>query len=378
MKFIHLSDLHLGKRINEFSMINDQKYILKQIVSIVDAENPDGVFIAGDVYDKSVPPAEAVQLFDDFLFELSKRKTDIFVISGNHDSPERIAFGSRLMKPAGVYMSPVYDGKVSPVKLSDDFGVVNVYMLPFIKPAVVKRFFPDAEINSYTDAVREAVNRMNINIEDRNVIITHQFVTGSMRSDSEDISVGGADNVDSSVFADFDYTALGHIHGPQSVGSDYIRYCGTPLKYSFSEAKHVKSVTILELFEKSNTVVRTVPLVPMRDMREIKGSYMEISDRNYYSDMDRNDYLHITLTDDEDIPYVAGKLRAIYPNLMKLDYDNARTRSGEGLSVDDNATGRSPYELFSDFYKAQNNRNLSDEQDKYIKDLMEKVWGDEL
>ena len=255
MKFIHLSDLHLGKRVNEYSMLEDQEYILKKIINIVDAEKPDGVIIAGDVYDKSVPAAEAVQLFDSFLVQLAKRKLEVFVISGNHDSPERIAFGSRIMDASGIHMSPVYNGKIVPFSMQDEYGTVDVYMLPFIKPAHVRRFCDD-EIATYTDAISNVISKLSINHNNRNILVTHQFVTGSSRSESEEISVGGSDNVDAYVFEPFDYVALGHIHSPQNCGSEHIRYCGTPLKYSFSEAKDRKSVTVIELAEKGNCHIK--------------------------------------------------------------------------------------------------------------------------
>ena len=240
MKFIHLSDLHLGKRVNEFSMLEDQQYILTEILHIIDTEKPDGVLIAGDVYDKSVPSAEAVALLDDFLVRMSKRSLRIFLISGNHDSPERMAFGGRLMESSGVYLAPVYDGKVTPITLIDEYGPVKVYLLPFVKPAHVRRCFPEQEISTYTDALCVAIEAMNVDPVERNVLVTHQFVTGATRCDSEELSVGGTDNVDVSVFESFDYVALGHIHGPQQVSRETVRYCGTPLKYSFSEAGHEK------------------------------------------------------------------------------------------------------------------------------------------
>lgn len=377
MKLIHLSDLHLGKRVNEFSMLEDQEFILTKIINIIDGEKPDAVIIAGDVYDKSVPSAEAVQLFDDFLCRLAKRKLHVFVISGNHDSAERMAFGGRLMEMSGVHMSPVCNGNVKPISLEDEFGRVNFYMLPFVKPANVRRFFEDSEIESYTDAVRAAVESMNINTAERNVIITHQFVTGAERSESEEISVGGSDNVDASVFDCFDYTALGHIHGPQNIGSERIRYCGTPLKYSFSEAKHKKSVTVVELREKGNLEVRTVALEPKRDMREIKGNYAEITLKDNYVNTNTDDYIHITLTDEDDIPDAIGKLRVIYPNLMKLDYDNNRTRTCAKLDIIENIELRSPLDLFSEFYENQNNQPMTDGQSAFMESLIESIWEDE-
>lgn len=376
MKLIHLSDFHIGKRVNEFSMLEDQEYILTKIINVIDDEKPDGVLIAGDIYDKSVPSAEAVQLFDDFLVRLSKRGLKVFVISGNHDSPERIAFGSRLMNHSGVHMSPVYDGNVESIEMADSFGTVNVFMLPFIKPAHVKRYYPEENISTYSDAMHSAIGHMEIDPENRNILITHQFVTGALRCDSEDINVGGSDNVDASVFAPFDYVALGHIHSPQNVGNDTVRYCGTPLKYSFSEAKHSKSVTVVELQEKGSIVIRTIPLVPKRDMVEIKGTYMEVTSRSFYCGMDTNAYLHITLTDEEDIPDAIGKLQSIYPNIMKLDYDNKRTRTSAEIIGADDMESKTPIELFSEFYEKQNNQPISAEQCAFVSELIEKIWGE--
>lgn len=374
MKFLHLSDLHIGKRVNEFSMLEDQEYILTKIINVIDDEKPDAVVIAGDVYDKSVPSAEAVQLFDDFLCRLAQRKLQVFVISGNHDSAERMAFGGRLMDISGVHMSPVYNGKVEAISLDDEFGRVNFFMLPFVKPANVRRFFEDAQIESYTDAIRIAVENMNVNADERNVIVTHQFVTGAEKCESEEISVGGSDNVDASVFDAFDYVALGHIHGPQNIGSERVRYCGTPLKYSFSEAKHKKSVTVVEMGAKDSLEIRTIALEPKRDMREIKGTYAEITLKDNYINTNTDDYMHITLTDEEDIPDAIGKLRVIYPNLMKLDYDNKRTRSSAKLDVIENIEQRSPLDLFAEFYENQNNQPMTDEQSEFISTLIESIW----
>ena len=256
MKLIHLSDLHLGKRVNEFSLLEDQKYILTKILNIIDEEKPDALLIAGDIYDKAIPSAEAVELFDDFLVRLAGKDIKTFIISGNHDSPERLAFANRLIDISGIHLSPVYNGKVEPCTLTDSFGNINIYMLPFVKPIHVRRFYPEEEISTYTDAIRVALSQVKFDPKDRNVLITHQFVTGAERSESEEISVGGSDNVDASVFDGWDYVALGHIHRPQNIGEERIRYCGTPLKYSFSEANHQKSVTVVELNEKGNQSIR--------------------------------------------------------------------------------------------------------------------------
>ena len=378
MKLIHLSDLHLGKRVNEYSMLEDQEYILRKILNVIDEETPDAVLLAGDIYDKSVPSAEAVRLFDDFLYQLASRKLQVFVISGNHDSPERIAFGSRIMGAGGIHMSPVYDGKIDPVTLQDQYGDVNFYMLPFIKPANVRRFFEDTEITSYTGAMRCVIGSMGIDTGKRNVLITHQFVTGASRSESEEVSVGGTDNVDASVFQDFDYVALGHIHRPQNCGNDRIRYCGTPLKYSFSEAKDKKSVTIVELGSKGEVLYREKELVPRHDLVELKGKYADLTLRSFYEGTSwQEDYTHITLTDEDDIPDAIGKLRTVYKHLMVLDYDNKRTRSGRIIEGDEEVERKSPYELFTEFYELQNNRPVSEEQAGYLRDLIEKIWEDE-
>ncbi|MBP3330233.1 MAG: exonuclease SbcCD subunit D [Clostridia bacterium] len=375
MKLIHLSDLHIGKRVNEFFMLEDQENILTKIINIIDDEKPDAVLIAGDVYDKSVPSGEAVQVFDDFLVRLAKRNLQTFVISGNHDSPERLAFGGRLMDLSGIHMSPVYNGKVEPISLEDESGKVNFYMLPFIKPIHVRRFFEEENIESYTDAVRVAIDNMNVNENERNVIVTHQFVTGAERSESEEVSVGGSDNVDASVFEKFDYVALGHIHGPQNIGSEKIRYCGTPLKYSFSEANHKKSVTVVNLGEKGELEVDEIPLEPKRDMREIKGKYDEIMMNGNQEKSD--DYVHIILTDEEDIPNAMGKLRLVYPNLMKLDYDNTRTRSIGKITSAEKTETKSPLELFCELYEKVNGQPMNKEQLEFSKELAESIWEGE-
>ena len=374
MKFVHISDLHLGKRIYDFSMLDDQKHILGEILKVIDSEAPDAVLIAGDVYDKSIPSIEAVELLDDFLYELSGRDLQVFLISGNHDSPERLAFASRLISPTGIHLSPVYSGAVEPVELTDGSGPVDIYLLPFVKPAHVRRFFPDAKIESYNDALRTAVEALHIDRGRRNVLVTHQFITGAARSDSEEISVGGTDNVDASVFDGFDYVALGHIHGPQNIGSERIRYCGTPLKYSFSEVSHEKSVTVVDMGKDGDLAVRTVPLRPLHDMREIEGTYEELTYRPAYEGTNTDDYLHITLTDEEDVPDAIGKLRLIYPNLMCLDYNNSRTRAAGMLSDIADVERRSPLDLFGEFYEQQNGRPMSDEQEAFAREIMEKIW----
>ena len=379
MKLIHLSDLHLGKRVNGFSMLEDQHYILREILKIIDREAPDGVLIAGDVYDKSVPPAEAVALLDEFLVELSRRQLQVYLISGNHDSPERLAFGGRLMDQSGVHVAPVYDGRIVSFTQQDQYGSVEIFLLPFLKPAHVRRFFPDDPIDSYTDALRTVLSHAAVPADKRTVLVTHQFVTGASRCDSEDLSVGGSDNVDAAVFAPFDYVALGHIHNPQSAGAPHVRYCGTPLKYSFSEAAHEKSVTVVELREKGTVDIRTIPLKPLRDMAELRGTYESLTFRGFYEGTSYpGDYLHITLTDEEDIPDAISKLRVIYPNLMQLSYDNARTRSGALAAPTEQTAQKSPLELAEIFYEGQNGQPMSDTQREFLQGLMERIWEEEV
>ena len=375
MKLIHLSDLHLGKRVNEFSMIDDQRHVLDQILRVIDAERPDAVLIAGDVYDKPVPTAEAVALLDWFLVELSGRELQVFVISGNHDSAERMAFGGRLMEQSGVHLAPVYDGTVARWTLTDEHGPVHLYLLPFVKPVHVRRCFPEREIETYTDAVAAAVKAMDVDPAARNVLVTRQFVTGAARCESEEVSVGGSDNVDASVFDGFDYVALGHLHGPQTVGRETVRYCGTPLKYSFSEVHHKKSVTVVELGEKGTVTVRTVPLTPRRDLVELRGAYEEVTRRDFYEGNGYQDsYVHITLTDEEDVPDALGKLRLIYPYLMKLDYDNQRTHAAGVGDEGGDLQRKSPMELLEEFYAMQNGQPMGQEQRQFARQLMERIW----
>jgi exonuclease SbcD len=377
MKFVHLSDLHLGKRLNEFSLIEDQEYILHEICSVIAVEKPDFVIIAGDIYDKPVPSAEAVRLFDDFLTRISSITDHVFAVSGNHDSAERLAFGCHIMEKSGIHMSPVYNGKTVPAVLSDEYGEFCVYMLPFIKPLSVRRFFPDTVIESYTDAVNAAVDAMDIDFSKRNIIVTHQFVTGAQKSDSEEISVGGSDNVDSSAFDGFDYVALGHIHSPQNVGSERIRYCGTPLKYSFSEIKQVKSVTVVEMREKGSLDVRTVPLEPLRDMREVRGTFERISSIEYSRKGNSEDYMRIILCDEEEVPEAMGKLRSVYPNIMTIEYDNRRTRSAHDSIEAAEAENKLPAELFEEFYRFSNGGDMSEPQRLLVQSLIGKIWEGE-
>lgn len=377
MKFMHLSDLHMGKRVNEYSMLEDQKYILRQILSLADEEKPEAVLIAGDIYDKSVPGGEAVLLFDWFLTQLTTRKLPVFFISGNHDSAERLAFGRSILSESEVYISEVYKGTIQKITKEDAYGSIHFYLIPFLKPAVVKHYMPEKEIVDYQSAMEVVIESLDVDTSERNVFLVHQFLTGAARSDSEEISVGGLDDISADVFDAIDYVALGHIHRPQSVKRETIRYCGTPLKYSFSEAEHEKSVTFVTMKEKGNIEIETRTLVPLHDMRKLRGNYLELTNPTNYKNTKTDDYLSITLTDDADEPNVMGKLRTIYPNIMRLEYDNHRTKAvGIGVSEQMEAE-KKPLELFADFYEKQNGMTMTKEQSVYIKEMIETVWEGE-
>lgn len=370
MKIIHLSDLHIGKRVLGYSMLENQKYILDRIVEIIEDEKPDVVAIAGDVYDKTNPSEEAVNLLDDFLVRLSKLDAEVFVLSGNHDSPEKIAFASRLIDASGIHMSPVYNGMLSSYKLTDEYGDVNIYMLPFIKPLHVRRYYPEAIISNYTDAVKVALDKMNIDSSKRNILIAHQFVTGSKTCDSE-ISVGGVENVDADCFLPFDYVALGHIHTPQDVVKNKIRYCGTPLKYSFSEEKQNKSVTVIEIKEKGDVKVTLRELKPLYDFVVVTGTFEDIMEK--YKNRIINDYVQIVLKDENDVPDAFRRLQNIFVNLMHMSYDNKRTNERKRLENLPIEKELSELEMVSELYKLQHNRALTKEQEKYIEKIIDKV-----
>lgn len=422
MRFLHISDLHIGKRVSEFPMIEDQKYILGQILDIARDHQVQGVLIAGDIYDRQSPSGEAVQVFDWFLTSLADQGKKVFVVSGNHDSPERLSFGARLMRGRQVYVAGVYDGQALRVELEDEYGALCVHLLPFLKPAQMRYVLekeaagpggklpqprtpqdrrpeeenggtrsagsgpgeenrrPDPQDGSakipesYQEAVSLAVSRMETDRARRNILVAHQFVTGAGRCESEEVAMGGLDNVDAEIFEAFDYVALGHIHSPQWVGRESVRYCGTPLKYSFSEAEQEKSVTVVTLKEKGNLELSLVPLRPLRDLRRIRGTYMEVTHPAFYQGGDgghREDYLQITLTDEEDVIDGFMKLRTIYPNLMRLTYDNSRTRQDQTLEAAKELEQKSELELFEEFYELQNNQPMSGEQRAFVRELIE-------
>jgi len=376
MKFFHLSDLHIGKTVNGFSMMDEQSHIFGQINGYIDTEKPDAVLIAGDVYDRAVPGVEAVRLFDDLLTDLAAREVTVILISGNHDSPDRLHYASRLLSERKLHLCGVFDGTLRAVTLSDEYGSVKFWLLPFIKPSGVRGMFMDKEIESYADAVKSALESADMDDSERNVLLSHQFYSSAgitpIRSESEMNPVGGLDAVDAGLLSGFDYVALGHLHGSQGVGGN-VRYAGSPVKYSFSEWKQKKSVTLVEIKEKGNIALSALPLLPLRDMREIKGTLEQLLRNEVSSQGNREDYLRVILTDEEDIIDPLGKVRSVYPNVMALDFENSRTRSdASGTPLGTEQLERlSPYDLFSEFFLEMSGAVLSEEQMQIVRELLE-------
>lgn len=359
-------------------MIEDQEYILNQILQIIDEHKPDGIMIAGDVYDKSIPSEDGVNLFDRFLTDLHNKNIAVFIVSGNHDSSERLNFGGRIMDKNRIYISGTFKGKLDKVILTDEYGEVHISMLPFVKPAHVSRYYP--EVETYQQAVEAVVRAADIDTGVRNILIAHQFITSGdkqpERCDSENVSVGGLDNIDASVFEPFDYVALGHLHGAQGIGRDTVRYAGSPLKYSFSEANHIKGVMLLELGQKGSLTITKLPLTPLRDLRQIKGPIDALTDEKYYNQANTQDYIHAILTDEDEVYDAIGRLRSIYPNIMRLDFENARSAWNENLKfAADEVEKKNPLELFEEFYQNQNNISISEKQKEIMNKLFEQMEG---
>jgi len=374
MKLLHLGDLHIGKIVNDYSMIEDQRYILEEILDIADERKIDGILIAGDVYDKSVPSEEAVRVFDYFLCQLAQRKIKVFIISGNHDSDERLHFGSALFASSGIYISSKYEGKLYRQRIEDEHGAVNIYLLPFVKASQVKHFFPEEEIDSYDRAVRTVIDNENINGSERNILVAHQFVAGR----SGEVELGGSENVavqnvgavekiGADCFDSFDYVALGHIHSPQRVVGDRVRYSGSPLKYSLSEISNEKSVPLITLGGKGEMDIELVPLKPLRDMRHLKGKLEQILDRENI--VCPEDYVYVTLTDENPIPDAMAVIRQHYPNAMKIDYVNSHTREREAVDVTRAAREKSFREMISDFYQMMYGQDISPEEVKIMMEV---------
>lgn len=380
MKLMHLADLHLGKRVNGFSMIEDQKYILNEILKIMDEEQPEGLLIAGDVYDKSVPPAEAVRLMDEFLTSVAARNISVYMISGNHDSADRVSFGHQLMEESGIHISPPYDGEVTSYILEN--GDVVIHLIPFIRPSQVQSSYPEEEIGNYNDALEVVVRHMDLNEGAKHVLIAHQFVVNGEKlpdtCDSEQLSVGGLDQVDGAVFAPFDYVALGHLHGPQKVGRETIRYAGSPLKYSFSELNQKKSVTMISWEGSGEVQVNQISLQPLREMIELRGTFQEILQAGMESEETKQDYYHMILTDENDVVEALPRLREYYPNIMLLDYDNTRTRSERQVEKLEAQEEKSPVEIFETLYEQQNGQPMNENQEEILNRLIREIWEEEV
>lgn len=369
MKFFHLSDLHIGKQLHFYSLKEEQTAVFDEIVHYAEQLKPEAIVIAGDVYDKSVPSAEAVAVFDGFVRKLAETEAEILVVSGNHDSPERLDFASSLLERQHLHIAGLPPLKpedhIRKVTLKDIHGNVHFWLLPFIKPGYVRNVFPDAEAFSYTEAVQMLVDREDINTEERNVLVTHQFYTAAgkepQRSPSESVFVGGTGNVEISALEPFTYAAMGHIHKKQSVGKKAcFRYCGTPLKYSVGESKDEKTLTVVTLAEAGREpVIQELPLHPLHDVKQLRGTFQELLI------MGCEDYVSLTLTD-ERMPYQAREqLDRIYPRLLELKIENERTKR-QLTELQESEAAYSPLELFERFYEEIHGQKMPEEEQKII------------
>ena len=376
MRFLHLSDLHLGIRLSEFSMLDDQRDILKKIIGHAIEHKPDAVIIAGDIYDKNIPTVEAIQLLDWFLVEFNKQGIAVYMIAGNHDSTERMSFAASLLGKSSVHISHAYNGKITPIKTEDAHGVLNVWLMPYLKPSIVRSYFRDQKITNYSEAVGAALSNLDVNTDERNILVAHQFVTSALRCESDEIFVGGSENVDATLFDVFDYVALGHLHRPQKIYRETMRYSGTPLKYSLSEADHTKTVTMVDMGGKGSVDIEEIPLSPLNDLREIRGTYKELATLNNYLGSNTHDYVYIVLTDEDEEPEAIQKLRSIYPNIMRLRYDNTRTQTALPDIIVSSHDNKEPVDLLGELYKKQNGKSMSETQRGYSLNLLEKIWGE--
>lgn len=371
MKFLHCSDLHLGRRLHSYSLLEDQAHILDQILQLAQAERVDALLIAGDIYDRNDPSAEAVRLLDQFLIRAADQGIPCLLTAGNHDSPQRVAYGGQLMKSRGVYVSPVLSGPLEPVTLEDKFGPVDVYLLPFLKPAHARAIWPEEQVQDYTQAVKAVLNRSEIDHSRRTVLVAHQFVVSGGKvpgqSDSETLSVGGLDQVDAAAFAGFDYVALGHIHRPQSIGRETVRYSGSPLKYSISELDQQKSVVLVTLERRGVVDMKLLPLAPLRELRRIQGPLERLISPEVSSQANREDYLHVILTDSSPMDPMQ-RLNTVYPNVLKLDL--AGTGETAGLPEAEPLEQRDPVQLFAAFFEQQTGRTLDEEDSRLIARLL--------
>ena len=373
MKIFHLADLHIGKIVNGFSMLKQQQYILEKVIYLVKTHKPKVLIIAGDIYDKHNPSNSAAILFSNFIEELSQFDLDILIVSGNHDSGQKLQFASGILSRQRIFISGSFDGKIDEVSLKDNFGTINFYLMPFVRPSDVRVYFPD--VSSYHNALETVLNNSDIDYNKRNVFIGHQFFGGGIsnveRSDSELISVGGIDNVGYNLLEKFDYAALGHLHKPQKLVFDYIRYSGSPLKYSESEVSHQKSIVMLDIMEKNNVKIELLELKPEIEMRKIEGYINDILNDSY--DLDKtNDYVHITLLDEGEVINAINKIRNKYPNVMTLKFKNIRSQNHNDINVRDDISETNPIDLFNDFFKLQNNREMNESQRKTVERLIGK------
>lgn len=373
MKLFHLSDLHLGKRVYAFSMLPDQRYVLEQVCALAEKYKPDGILLSGDLYDKPIPPVEAVQLLDEFLTRMQQMGIAVYAISGNHDSAGRVDFGSRILQQQNLHICGAFDGKLYHVSKEDAFGEIHFYLLPFLKPATVSAFREGGESLTYAEAVKWALETTDLDTTKRNVLLAHQFVTWkgtAEESDSETKTLGGVDEMDASLFFDFDYVALGHLHSPQRIGRDTIRYGGSPLKYSFSELRQKKGVTLVEIQEKGNVTTEFLPLEPLHPLREMKGTLDDLLEAAEEAG-GSEDYVRAILTDEGAVYDPVGRLRVYYPNLMTLEMEQ-RGESQRDLSLEMDQEQLSGPALFAGFFEKQNDR----EMDVAQKALVEKIWQD--
>lgn len=371
MKLIHISDLHLGKKLHECSLIEDQLFCLNQVVRQAITLHVDGVIIAGDIYDKSIPSEEAVLLFDDFLTKLTKAHIPIYLISGNHDSAKRLAFGTNLLAENHIHIASIFDQEIKSISLEDEYGTLYIHLIPFVKPSQVKALYPNEEIHSYEDAFAFMIKTISLDESKRHILVAHQFFSGATICDSERLCVGGTEQISLQNLEGFDYVALGHLHMPQKVGRETIRYCGSLLKYSFSETNHMKSMTVVELKEKGNVLIQMIPFEYLHDVKELKGTYLELTSKAFYQELNQTDYYHITLEDDHMIMNALGKLRTIYPNLLKLDYQQKKHHAIQ--QKQETQEYKSDFALFEELFYIQNNKSMNELQTKYMKQLLDEI-----
>lgn len=376
MKILHLADLHLGKRVNEFSMLEDQRYILNQILDIVEEEAVEVVMICGDVYDKGIPPVDAIELLDDFLWKLAEKDCRTLMISGNHDSGDRLGFGKHLFQNSNLFIASQFSGEIEKITIPCGNLPVNFYMLPFVKPVIVNQSL-GIHTQSYQECLRYLIEHTKIDPEEMNLLMAHQFVTAGKEnpelSDSETSSLGGIDNVDYRIFDPFDYVALGHIHKPQAMGRPQVRYSGSILKYSFSEIRKEKEVVMLHIEENKKMEMSFRKLKPLRDMREIKGTIRQLMEGEIKLG-NQEDYMQVTLTDEEEILDAIGKVRTVFPNVMQICLENRRyARQQQIRAEEQDILHQDPLQLFAEFYKMQNNIELEEEEAEKIKTIFEEV-----